>query len=113
MNYSDQNNPQINGQTNGHNSRRSQNDPGDAESLVNGILDLPSISSTALNSTTTMATDISTISTASTLTLGLPEVPNHEPLEKPVEKKKKSRFSMPTVFKMKRKSKDKSNPDLS
>ena len=112
MNYSDQNNTQINGQTNG---RRSQNDPGsgDAESLVNGILDLPSISSTALNSTTTMATDISTISTASTLTLGLPEVPNHEPLEKPVEKKKKSRFSMPTVFKMKRKSKDKSNPDLS
>ena len=113
MNYSDQNNTQINGQTNGHNSsRRSQNDPG-SESLVNGILDLPSISSTALNSTTTTATDFSTISTASTLTLGLPEVPNHEPLEKTVEKKKKSRFSMPTVFKKKRKSKDKSNPDLS
>ena len=63
-----------------------------------------------------IATDVSSISTASTMTLELPDVPNHEPPDtetKTGEKKKKSRFSMPPFLKKKKKSKDKSNPDLS
>ena len=50
------------------------------------------------------------------MTLELPDVPNHEPPDtetKAGEKKKKSRFSMPPFLKKKKKSKDKSNPDLS
>merc|ERR1712156_73541 len=87
-------------QNNGHN--RSQ-------ISINEILDLPSISSTALNSTTTIATDVSSISTTSTLILErqLPDMPNHEPTNMETiatgGKKKESRFpKMPAFLKMKK-----------
>ena len=109
--YSDQN---KHTQNNGHNRSQIY----DSENPINEILDLPSISSTALNSTTTIATDVSSISTTSTLILErqLPDAPNHEPtnMETTGGKKKESRFpKMPAFLKKKRKSKDKSNPELS